>query len=425
MRKRKNITKRIISLLITLVMIFTMLPAMTLPVSAATAAPTNAALNFNPGQTHAAANVTYTGSGGGTAHWDGTNTLTLNNFVHSTSGERVIAIPVGSTINLIGNNTLTNTSNANVDCILVGPDRSNGGNLTITGAGSLSITHTRDGGAASVNGIGSSTGTLTIRDTTVNIAVGQSNSLGPSSAIHYMGVIDIIDSNVTVSSAGSITGGSLNSNGINGNNINITGSTVNATAGTATGNSFGISSFGTNVFTITNSAVTAAGHTGGFNKQPTTISGTYLAQHSTNFDGTAATPPAASYSHAAGQRWVRINYIFICCDGTSCCGADCIRVGVGECCELPAYWESWQELSSSNMTGAVDLNNANRKVTSDVTITRQALASNDTSQLGTLHIQNTVTIYIAPGKTLTVIGADRTDPSDSVLEVELVVVMRE
>ncbi len=168
---------------------------------------------------------TYAGTSG-TATWDGT-TLTLDNFVFSTSAAPALKLPANATIELVGINSVTTTKIAsNIGDPVYGI--STNGNLTIKGPGSLTST----GGQTTGVSIGIFVnGSLTIDGGTIN-------SIGRNCSTSY-GLQ--VNSNLTVNS------GSLN-----------------ATSGTTTYNSFGVNmGSNTGVLTMNGGTITAQSSTSG------------------------------------------------------------------------------------------------------------------------------------------------------------------
>lgn len=251
--KHRQILRRGINVLLSLLLYLTLLPMTVLAAGTETADFTSgdgsAALALlNDAKTEGAENST----------WDSTTkTLTLNGVNFTTTNPTAMILPAGATINLVGENTITSTNSDTEQ------DMSFGilavGNLTIEGDGTLTVT----GGES--NDYGSrgiyvqykdenAAGDLTITSGTVN-ANGSGNA-SSSVGIATGGTVEIKAGTVNA------TGGKANSTstGISAYDVAIFGGTVTATGNEATKDySYGIHVH--NDVTISGGDVTATAST--------------------------------------------------------------------------------------------------------------------------------------------------------------------
>ena len=188
-----------------------------------------------------------------------TKTLTLNNFVHSSSSAPAITTTDGVTINLVGANSITSTfdyavTGGSVTCCTMSTS-----NLTITGTGSLTIS----GGSTTTEGSGiCAMGKLTINgNATVNVT--GATITGASGRSHGIDAASMeVGGNATVNATG---GSAYWSDGINclGNMDIKDSATVNAIGGNGGTVSYGISflTFAMVINIYNNANMTAAGGT--------------------------------------------------------------------------------------------------------------------------------------------------------------------
>ena len=244
--KHRQILRRGISVLLSLLLCLTLLPMTVLAAGTETADFTSgdgsAALALlNDAKTEGAENST----------WDSTTkTLTLNGVNFTTTNPTAMILPAGATINLVGENTITSTNSDTEQ------DMSFGilavGNLTIEGDGTLTVTGGATDGSYGSRGI-YAYGTVKIEGGTVN-ANGGGNA--NSSVAIEAGTVEIKAGTVTATGRKATS----DSTGIYAGVVAISGGTVTATGDEATNDySYGISAH--NDVTISGGDVTATAST--------------------------------------------------------------------------------------------------------------------------------------------------------------------
>ena len=255
--KRNQTMRRGLSVLLSLVLCLSLLPA-----TALAAEPVTETADFTEYGNHAEAlallNAAKTGEAEST--WDSdTKTLTLNGVNFITTNPTAVALPKGAKIVLAAGteNTITGVCDDTV------PEKSYGiyvwgGDLTIEGSGQLTVTAGKS--IKRSYGIYVYSGDLTITSGTVTANSGEAaNSYG----IYAVGDVTISGKTTEVTTIGGRAKSDKNDNspssvGLSGEHIDISGGTVIATGSNVRGSS---SSNGIKVvyFTITGGTVTATG----------------------------------------------------------------------------------------------------------------------------------------------------------------------